>query len=93
MSWVRTHHGRRLIITKNGYIGWVPDKRDRDTTGQVVPGDIIAIVYGCNNPLVLRKAGGAYRVIGEGYLQGLMEGEVSGLLASGTLKFQDLVLF
>jgi hypothetical protein len=93
MSWVRTHHGRRLITTKNGYIGWVPDKRDRDTTGQVVPGDIIAIVYGCNTPLVLRKAGDAYRIIGEGYLQGLMEGEVLGLLASGTLKSQDLVLF
>lgn len=36
MSWVRTHQGRRLATTKRGYIGWVPDKRDADSTGQVM---------------------------------------------------------
>jgi hypothetical protein len=91
-SWIRIHHGKRLMTTQNGYIGWVPDKRDPNTTGQVVPGDVIAIVYGCSRPLVLRDLGDAYQVIGEAYLQGLMEGEVAGLLASGALKAKSLVL-
>jgi hypothetical protein len=80
LSWVGEHRGKRLMTTQNGYIGWVPDKRDPNTTGQVVPGDI------------LRDLGDAYQVIGEAYLQGLMEGEVAGLLASGALKSKSLVL-
>jgi hypothetical protein len=70
----------------------VPDKRDADSTEQVKNGDLIAIVFGCSTPLVLRSQGDAYRVIGEGYLQVFMEGELLALLAGGILNPEILVL-
>ncbi|KAE9377656.1 hypothetical protein N431DRAFT_434813 [Stipitochalara longipes BDJ] len=92
ISWVRTHHGRRLATTRKGYFGWVPDKRDADGRDQVKNGDLIAIVFGCSTPLVLRSQGDAYRIIGEAYLEGFMEGELSALLAKGIWSSEVLVL-
>jgi hypothetical protein len=92
ISWVRTHHGRRLATTKKGYIGWLPDKRDADSAEQVKKEDLIAIAFGCSTPLVLHWQGDAYRVIKEEYLEGFMEGELSALLTGGIITPKILVL-
>jgi hypothetical protein len=76
---------RRLMITEEGLTGVAPCRAR--------PGDIVAVLYGCSIPLVLRKAGqqDAWRVIGEAYVHNYMNGEVSTLVKRGknmTSRFQ-----
>jgi hypothetical protein len=63
---------RRLITTKIGLVGLVPQAAQR--------GDLISVLQGCREPLVLRpKINGGevnYQVIGVCYVHGLMEGEL-----------------
>ncbi|KAF1359056.1 hypothetical protein EJ07DRAFT_179225 [Lizonia empirigonia] len=68
---------RRLMVTEEGYIGMAPCRAR--------PGDIVAILCGCSIPLVLRKniLQDAWQVIGEGYVNGFMNGEVAALLKRG----------
>jgi hypothetical protein len=60
--------GRRLITSTHGYLGLAPEAVEK--------GDVIAIVYGCNFPVVLRTCGKMYQVIGESYIDGIMDGEL-----------------
>ncbi|EPE27442.1 hypothetical protein GLAREA_04233 [Glarea lozoyensis ATCC 20868] len=60
--------GRRIIATKGGYIGLLPE--------QVQIGDVIAILFGCSFPVVLRPSGHQYIYIGECYIDGIMDGEI-----------------
>ncbi|RFU78969.1 hypothetical protein TARUN_3273 [Trichoderma arundinaceum] len=65
--------GRRFFITKKGYFGLGPQKSE--------PGDRIVVLFGSGVPFVLRKcttvAGkGAWRIVGECYVHGIMQGEV-----------------
>lgn len=76
---------RRLIITRKGYIGAVPQETQ--------PGDVICILFGCSVPVVMRKIGDEeYSFIGECYLCGFMDGEAIALQVQGQLKSQDFVL-
>ncbi|KAH9874968.1 hypothetical protein J1614_004456 [Plenodomus biglobosus] len=70
---------RRLMVTNEGIVGMAPC-RARE-------GDIVAVLFGCNIPLVLRGIGqDCWQVIGEAYAQGFMNGEVAGLIERGTKK-------
>jgi hypothetical protein len=67
--------GRRLIKTKSGLIG-LADNMTRK-------GDAIAVLYGCTVPLILTGVGNkllednqVFRLVGECYLHGFMNGEV-----------------
>jgi hypothetical protein len=69
---MRAWAGRRVCITKKGYLGLVPDYSEK--------GDIIAVVVGAQTPFVLRPAdqaaeGNKYRLVGECYIHGIMDGE------------------
>jgi hypothetical protein len=68
---------RRLIVTDEGLVGAAPC-RARE-------GDVVAVVFGCNIPLVLRERVGsdAWYVIGEAYVHGYMNGEVGDLIKRG----------
>jgi len=46
----------------------------------------VAVVFGCGSPVVLSSQGDAYRVIGEAYLKGFMEGE---LLAQSAVDIES----
>ena len=61
--------GRVLINTAKGYIGLAPSTARK--------GDTIAIIAGCSYPVLLRDAGlgRGWRVIGEVYVRGIMDGE------------------
>jgi hypothetical protein len=62
-------HERDLITTETGYLGLAPKA--------VRPGDVVAILFGCKCPVVLRPQGDdTYHVIGECYIHELMDGEV-----------------
>jgi hypothetical protein len=69
--------GRRLMVTNEGLIG-VAACRARQ-------GDVIAILFGSSIPIILRRIGSreAWKVIGEAYVHGYMNGEVEKLVTAG----------
>lgn len=58
---------RRFAMTSRGYYGLVPAK--------ATPGDQIAILKGANYPFVLRAQGQSWKLVGECYVHGVMNGE------------------
>lgn len=57
----------RLMTGSNGRVGMVSEKP--------MKGDAICILYGCNVPVLLRRAGNQneFTLVGECYLDGCME--------------------
>jgi hypothetical protein len=59
---------RRPFVTAKGHLGLGPD--------DIKAGDLIALVIGSQVPFVLREiADGKYKLIGEAYVDGIMDGE------------------
>jgi hypothetical protein len=59
----------------DGYLGLAPESAQH--------GDLIAVVHGCNFPVVLRQYGSRYRLVGECYLHGFMNDEISMMEKEG----------
>jgi hypothetical protein len=53
---------------------------------QTKSGDLIAILFGCSTPIVIRPHGKYFKVVGEAYVQGLMDGKAMEMLESGKVK-------
>ena len=81
---------RRFMTTHRGYLGWAPDNIYGSSDEQTREGDLVAIVFGCSTPLVIRPFGDCYQVLGEAYVQGLMDGEVIAALEVGQCATQSL---
>jgi hypothetical protein len=64
---VNTCVKRRVLVTKTGYIGVGP-KLTR-------AGDHVVVLYGGRTPFVLRPHQNEYRLVGECYVHGVMDGE------------------
>ena len=73
--------GKRFCITAKGYIGWVSPAAQE--------GDMVAAFWGTRILFTLRPVEGGYRLTGDCYLQGLMEGE--GLKMS-EIEDEDIVI-
>jgi hypothetical protein len=58
---------RRLFRTARGYVGL--------SAGSVKAGDEVCVLFGSLVPIVLRREGRPWRVVGEGYVHGIMDGE------------------
>jgi hypothetical protein len=72
---------RRLVMTGKGYIGAGPMTLRR--------GDHIYLLAGCRVPLVLRPdADGGFKLVGECYIHGLMNGEAFEGLEDGSVKLE-----
>ena len=63
----RLPNGRRMVRTKKGYIGLAP----RGTR----EGDWVVVCEGGRVPLVVRREGKGWVLVGEGYVHGIMGGE------------------
>ncbi|KAL5320039.1 hypothetical protein ACEPPN_013098 [Leptodophora sp. 'Broadleaf-Isolate-01'] len=60
--------GKRPFMTKQGWIGMGPER--------MLQGDVVAIIAGAAVPFILRVDDqGHHRLIGEAYVQGVMDGE------------------
>jgi hypothetical protein len=61
--------GRRVCVTRKGYVGLVPPL--------TMIGDVIVIIVGAQTPFVLRAAGTkrSKQLVGECYVHGVMDGE------------------
>lgn len=73
--------GRRMAVSDKGYLGLVPTWTDED--------DIIAILFGCPVPVILRKHDGWYEFIGTCYFHGIMEGELVPGIQNGEYETQS----
>ena len=62
-----TFKSRLFFTTNEGYIGMGPPCAEA--------GDLVAVVVGCYSPMMLRPAGGHFKVVGECYVCGLSDGE------------------
>ena len=91
-AWVRTIGGRKLVVTTKGFLGWAPDFCDGGDEQQSLKGDVICIIFGCSTPIVLRPHGELHQVVGEGYIQGFMEGESLKHLGNGEYEVRDFKL-
>lgn len=58
---------RKFFTTKKGTIGLGPRS--------MRPGDLVCILSGCRVPFILRAEGPNFRLVGESYVHGLMEGQ------------------
>ncbi|KAH9234113.1 hypothetical protein K456DRAFT_1836497 [Colletotrichum gloeosporioides 23] len=81
-------NSRRFATTKE-YLGFVPY--------DAVVGDRIAILMGCSVPVVIRDLSGeegdpVWQLIGECYVEGLMEGEYMEVVEERNLLPQKIVL-
>ncbi|KAH8692512.1 heterokaryon incompatibility protein-domain-containing protein [Phaeosphaeriaceae sp. PMI808] len=75
---------RRLVGTQGGFLGLA--------TENVQDGDLIFILLGCGFPLVLRPQGRCYRVVGEIFVYGIMDGKVMDQLKQGHCALQEVIL-
>lgn len=73
--------GRSIFISETGYCGLLPEHAKE--------GDCLCVLFGCDVPVVLRKAGDFYTFIGECYIQGLMDGEAITELEVGNKTSQE----
>ena len=59
---------RRAFSSRNGFLGLGPKRAE--------PGDMICIFMGGQTPYIIRRGeGGRYRLIGDAYVHGIMDGE------------------
>jgi hypothetical protein len=68
----RASGNRRVCVTKNGYVGLVPQLSMR--------GDMVAVVLGAQTPFLVRRVKGTaemniFQLVGECYIHGIMDGE------------------
>ncbi|EXA33062.1 hypothetical protein FOVG_15667 [Fusarium oxysporum f. sp. pisi HDV247] len=84
---------RRFMLTKRGYLGWAPDNSlDEREENHTQIGDLVAILFGCSTPLILRPRGEGFVVVGEAYVEGFMNGESLCLIESGECEVQSFLL-
>jgi hypothetical protein len=93
-AWGRAYHpviaGRRPMITTEGYFGWAPSSNADRLEEVAAVGDVICVLIGCSTPLIIRPAGSKYRLVGECYLHGIMEGEVLKGRSGINLSLQNI---
>ncbi|KAJ4294218.1 hypothetical protein N0V90_007908 [Kalmusia sp. IMI 367209] len=97
-GWVRTALAgtRRLITTSAGRIGWAECCRGAaHGVVEVSPGDVVAIFPGCSTPILLRSTDqkDGFRVVGEAYIQGMMDGEVAAMLNAERYVLKQIRLY
>ncbi len=73
---------RRLITTATGFLGLATD------AGRAC--DVVAVIIGCNFPVILQPVGKNYRYVGECYVHGLMKGEAIEGVEKGEYKIVEI---
>lgn len=85
----QTCQKRRFMLTANGHMGRAPDNVYGSAQDQTKVGDLIAILFGCSTPIIIRTFGEHFQVIGEAYVQGIMDGEAMKFLNQGKFKMEE----
>jgi hypothetical protein len=64
-AFVRYALGRKFFRSKEGYLGWIP--------AEAQEGDFLCLFENCFLPYVIRADGDGYRIVGDAYVQGVMD--------------------
>jgi hypothetical protein len=75
---------RHLALTSNGLISLVPLETKTD--------DLVYILPGCSVPVIPRQSGEHFKVIGEAYVQGIMEGELCQDRETFAAQFETITM-
>jgi hypothetical protein len=73
-----------LFITHQGYIGI-------GRLNAVQVGNSISVVEGCRVPLIIQSEASHYTIIGDCYVDGIMQREVIEIVGKGTLKMEGII--
>jgi hypothetical protein len=78
--------GRSFIYTDRECYGLAPSITK--------PGDICCVIRGTKVPYILRKTYGTshYKLVGEAYIHGFMRGEAIGLVETGELREEEIII-
>jgi len=76
--------GREFAVTDGGYFAMIP----REARG----GDLVSVIFGCPMPMLLRRVGPSFVLIGEAAVYGMMQGELMQAVSTGTLFAEHLAL-
>lgn len=87
--WPRFHLTRGTVmgttccfITQGGYFAVGPEN--------IRSGDIVSVLLGCDAPVVLRSVGDRYALVGQCYVEGLMDGQAIKWVEEGKAAEQEL---
>ncbi|KAL2062121.1 hypothetical protein VTL71DRAFT_6387 [Oculimacula yallundae] len=75
---------RMFVLGDGGNVGLGPAGAD--------VGDVVVILLGCRYPVILRRKGEDYVLVGEAYIDGLMYGEGMVRLDEGMAELEDFVM-
>jgi hypothetical protein len=64
------------------------DKHAVKAWNTVKDGDLVCVVLGCDVPLILRPIGDYHELIGDCYVDGIMEGQAMADLDAGKYKLE-----
>ena len=76
--------GRKLFVTKKGFLGLGPPNCVED--------DTVAILLGAEVPFILRSLEEHFQLVGEAYVLGIMLGEVMDQLKRGDINTSSITL-
>ena len=76
---------RRLIVTAVGRLGL--------TVASAIHGDTVAVLPGCSTPVVIRHDGSGWKLIGEIFVCGLMEGDTAAMIRDGIAEVTQINLY
>lgn len=74
--------GRRGFSTKKGYLGVGPPG--------LLQGDIVSVLQGFRLPVILRKVGSQYVLVGTCFVLGLMDEEAMQAVEQGSAQLQEI---
>ena len=74
---------RALCVSEHGLMGIVPLAAEA--------GDLICVFFGSDTPFVLRKAGDRFKLVGECYVFGIMNGEAMESIPPDETRLFDLI--
>jgi hypothetical protein len=77
-------HHRRFFTTTSGYFGLGPEA--------MLGEGVCSILFGASAPFILQKQGDVYRLVGEAYVHGVMNGEAIEMWKRGELEEVDFQL-
>lgn len=83
-EWYGNVMDRTVFVTEKGYMGIGLDL--------VAEGDEICVLPGCNAPLVLRRIGDEFELVGDCYAYGIMKDEIIQEVRDGKLWPQDIII-
>lgn len=77
-------HMRKFFFSSKGFFGLGPGSMQAD--------DLVCVLFGADTPFVLRRVGSRYKVVGECYVHGLMQGQARRAWRRGEFRSEEFEL-